>query len=126
MKNWQSYLPKVLPDGWRLNFEGWENAHYSRNDGLNVITRISLENDAKYWIHIILFRDMGKFSPQDMTDVKKLFVGEDSDKYLEKLFIDDTVGDSPWQMHLCYELTEKPIVEFYEPGYKYDGKKGKH
>ena len=62
-----------------------------------------------------------------MDAAKNLFLDEDDEGYIHKLFLNEMV--EPHQTHLCYRLSERPItdtVTVYERGIEYSGKKRKH
>jgi hypothetical protein len=71
--------PDGLPRGWRETtspHHGPFLRSFMRRDGLLVMASIALYDDGRWWHHISLSRDKRLPTYDELTEVKRLFLGE--------------------------------------------------
>lgn len=72
------YLPKVLPDHWRIIDRFGDGNRYATRDGLLVIASTApFEEDAREWLHVSVSRKDRLPSYDDMKHVKEVVIGND-------------------------------------------------
>ena len=108
--------PTLLPPNWkRLRFDptgmGFKGIYLSRC-GLNVLMSVARQLDGKWWLHVSLNRRNQIPSYKDITEVKRLFIGDN--KTAIQVFPPRAkhVNISPTTLHLWHCLDGDVTPDF--------------
>lgn len=75
------FIPRVLPDGWRLVQPFGDGNAYKHRSGLRVIVTTADFEDGRDWMHVSLSREDRLPSYDDLRHVKSTFVGDNRYAY---------------------------------------------
>lgn len=110
------WLPKILPDGWRI-VQPWGDGYaYQLRDGLRVICSTA-EYEGREWMHVSMSRKDRLPSYNDMKHVKEVLIG--NQRWAAQLFPPacDHVNIHEFCLHLWCPLTGSlPWPNFGEGG----------
>lgn len=109
-------LPSVLPPDWRLVKTAPDGATYRCGDGLAVIASVDQELDGKLWLHVSLSRAKRLPSYEDMTRVKRLFIGRQRYAYEVHAPEAKHVNIHPFCLHLWCCLDGPVLPDFTRGG----------
>jgi hypothetical protein len=110
------YIPRVVPNHWRVLDAFGDGYRYLTRDGLRVIASTG-EYDGREWMHVSMSRADRLPSYEDMKHVKEVIVG--NDRWAAQLFppIDQHVNIHQFCLHLWFPLTGSlPWPNFGEGG----------
>jgi hypothetical protein len=112
-----AYLPRVLPDGWRVIDRWGDGYRYIHRGGLRVICDTA-PIDGREWMHVSCSREDRLPSWDDMKHAKETFVG--NDRYAYQVFppASKYVNHHPFVLHMYVALTGKPPL----PDFTFEGK----
>jgi hypothetical protein len=110
------YVPRVLPDGWRI-LQPWGDGNvYRYRDQLTVIVTTADFPDGRDWMHISCSRKDRLPSFDDLKFAKSTFAGDG--RYAYQVFppADKYVNIHPFSLHLWAPLNGAPPLPDFTSG----------
>jgi hypothetical protein len=111
------FLPKTLPAGWSregkiIHTATEQGAFYRSKDGLVVAVSAKREEDDKRWLHVSCSRKARMPSYEDLTVVKRVFVGPERFAYQVFAPASEHYSLHPFCLHLwaCLDAGERGAV----------------
>jgi hypothetical protein len=86
--------------------------YQSKNNGLAVIASVGLESDGQRWLHVSLSRKSRLPSYDDITLVKRLFVGKDRKAIMILPAENEHINIHPYCLHLWSPLEKDYLPDF--------------
>jgi hypothetical protein len=115
---YQEYLPRVLPVGWRSKFVKHDVTAY-KNEGkvLTVLISFATELDKKKWMHVSCSHPDRLPSWETLKEVKTLFVGRERQAVQVLPSEKKYINLHPYCLHLFCCLDEPdPVPDFTRGG----------
>lgn len=91
-------------------------AYHSKSKGLMVMASIETEKDGKNWLHVSFSRRNKMPDYNDITFIKKHFVGEDRKAIMVFPSKDEHVNIHPYCLHLWCCMDEDVLPDFRKFG----------
>lgn len=107
-------LPASLPSGWREDKDlcpREQGRAFIHRDGLVVMVSVAVYDDGRWWHHVSMSRAKRMPTYDDMTRVKKLFLGGDA--WAVQVFpkASEHVNIHPYCLHL-FSTTDPVLPDF--------------
>lgn len=110
------FVPRVLPDGWRILQPFGDGNAYQYRDGLRVLVSTADFEDGRDWMHVSLSRADRLPSFDDLKFAKSVFVGDQ--RYAYQVFppTEKYINIHPFVLHLWSPLTGAPPLPDFTRG----------